>query len=361
MTVWYKNYLGDPSQPWARQVQKEVDNQKSAFQTAEVNNVKRDAQLQSSLRQVQASAAAATDAAAAAGEAAEDAQDAADLANGIINNIYTADTTEIAGSKISDGTISIGKLVAGTITGDVINGGTITGVTIQSAASGQRVEMTGTRLNFYNGTESTGSIVGSEAVASSNTLQVGNTAGYVFIGNGSSTFFGGTNPSAFTVLAGNTQVNDGSFSVEGTTTSLGYLITNASLTRTILAGGGTTTASINDTGNFIRTSSSQRYKQDIEALELPYDSILQLQPKKFRRVDEVESNPDAKFYPGFIAEDLAGTDLDIFTFYSKDEDGNPRPEGIHYAELTAALVSAIKTQDQMIKSLEARLTALESR
>ena len=141
----------------------------------------------------------------------------------------------------------------------------------------------------------------------------------------------------------------------------GTALINGSLTRTILAGGGTTTASINNTGNFIRTSSSERYKTDISDLELPYESILQLQPKKFRRKDEVEESPDAKFYPGFIAEDLAGTDLDIFTFYSQDEEGNARPEGIHYAELTAALVSALKTQDQMIKSLEARIEALESR
>jgi len=83
MTIWNKNFLGNESQPWARQIEKEIDNQKSAFQAAEVNNVKRDAQLSSSLRQVQSATNEATqaalDASAANTNALEALQDIIDL------------------------------------------------------------------------------------------------------------------------------------------------------------------------------------------------------------------------------------------------------------------------------------------
>jgi hypothetical protein len=74
---------------------------------------------------------------------------------------------------------------------------------------------------------------------------------------------------------------------------------------------------------------------------------------------KIKENEDARYYPGFIAEDLAGTNLDIFVFYSEDENGNIQPEGIHYPELTAALVSAIKSQDAKLSALESRIAALE--
>ena len=58
-----KNYLPAQTQPWAREVQKRIENTETAFRSAEVNNTTRDDQLASSLRQVQAASAAATTAA----------------------------------------------------------------------------------------------------------------------------------------------------------------------------------------------------------------------------------------------------------------------------------------------------------
>lgn len=349
--IFPQNNLPTQSKYWGREVEKRLTNLENSLQSSEINNVTRDSQLN-------VTANSALTAATTADGAASDVAD-------IINNIYTAGTTNIDGTKLADGTIGIGKLVAGTITGDVINGGTITGVTIRSAASGQRVEVSSTEVDFYNTAGAlAGTIIGSTQ-DNINSVRLVSETGVLVLANGSSGIFGGTNPNAFTILAGDTGVYDGDFSVEGQTSFIGSIRTSitvdGSIIRSALIGGGTTGASINDNGAFQRTTSSARYKQDIEELQLPYESILNLQPKKFRRKEEAESNENARFYPGFIAEDLAGTDLDIFTFYSKDEDGELRPEGIHYAELTAALVSAIKTQDQMIKSLEARIQALESR
>jgi hypothetical protein len=86
-----------------------------------------------------------------------------------------------------------------------------------------------------------------------------------------------------------------------------------------------------------------------------------MQPKTYRRIEEVEQlGDDAVTYGGFIAEELAGTSLDPFVVYMRDEDDNLIPDGIHYAELTAALVSVIKEQDTRLNTLEARIAALEA-
>lgn len=346
-TSWYKNYLAADVQPWARQLQKEIDNLKSNFQSAEINNTTRDDQLASSLRQVQSAANNATDAAADAAVAAQDALDAINGLTGLgspgstyavdganlVANTVTA--THIASNTITANEISSGYVYAGQIDADQINAGTIDGLTITggslntSPSSGRNVEISGSSAFFkYNG-----GYVG-EATADSvgRLLLSGNSGLYLNGGASGSGHFG----------SGGFYIYDG-----------GVLSASGSLTRTQLIGGGTTGASITNGGNFVRTSSSQRYKQDIQLLDIDLNDLYALEPKTFKRIDEVDTDGEnARVYPGFIAEELAGTSLDKFVFYSEDEDGNPRPEGIHYPELTAALLLAIK-------DLNARITTLE--
>lgn len=153
---------------------------------------------------------------------------------------------------------------------------------------------------------------------------------------------------------------DSTLSIGGTSTLGGTATFESGIRRLQLSDGTTTTATFNSTGFLVRTSSSQRYKTNISDLNISYDSILALQPKIFRRVEEVEEfGENAKYYGGFIAEELAGTELDVFVFYSKNEDGELVPEGIHYEQLSAALVLAIKEQSNLISNLEARIAALE--
>lgn len=124
-------------------------------------------------------------------------------------------------------------------------------------------------------------------------------------------------------------------------------------------GGGSTTAAINNNGTVVRSSSSARYKQDIEDVLYSYEDVLALQPKSFRLKEEVLNDANARRYAGFIAEEIAGTPLDIFVAYETLEDGTQRPNGVYYAELTSALASAIKHQDIIIKELSSRITNLE--
>jgi len=68
---------------------------------------------------------------------------------------------------------------------------------------------------------------------------------------------------------------------------------------------------------FVRTTSSERYKQDIEDLVVNYDELISLIPKRFRLKEEAETNEDSRYYAGFIAEEIDATSLKDFVGYEK--------------------------------------------
>lgn len=182
-------------------------------------------------------------------------------------------------------------------------------------------------------------------------MQIGNTSGVNtrFDYNGIQTV---SNGSASTLV-----LNGGGGNVSvGSTGSGTVVLTNYS------GFGSTTGASINTAGAIIRTTSSARYKQDIVEANYAYDDILLLTPKQFRIKEEALSNKNSKVYGGFIAEDLDQIDsLKPFVSYLILEDGSAIPDGIAYGEMVSVLVSAIKHQDGLIKSLTSRLDALEDK
>jgi len=179
--------------------------------------------------------------------------------------------------------------------------------------------------------------------------------------SGGSISIGTTNASAFTIgRTGITIDAPGAMTVVQTLTG-GNLSTGGTLTRTILAGGGSSTASIDNNGRFIRTTSSARYKQDIADVDYDYQDILSLEPKTFRLKEEVEDDANSRTYAGFIAEEVDQIEsLKVFVNYLTQEDGSKIPDGIAYGEMVSALVSAIKHQDTLIKSLETRIEQLEN-
>lgn len=318
--IFPSDNLPTASKPWAREVTKQLSNVIDMTVTNDINNSARDNQLNSSIIAASAAATAAQtaadgaaeaaaiagDAAAAAAAAASDANDAINglLGLGSENSGYTLNVSNITSGGARDGTLSI--------------------------TSGSN-----SSINLYNG--------GVDLNGPGSSISAGQS------GNGS-------------ILLQST----GGINVQGTLRVEPYNIRATGITASGFmqsenyASGGTTGASINNNGTIIRTSSSARYKQDIEDLEVDYDAVLSLQPKRFKLKDEASENPAARYYAGFIAEDIDQTSLKDFVAYTKDEDGNKIPDGVYYGELTAALVSAIKYQDSIIKDLSARLSALEN-
>ena len=170
-----------------------------------------------------------------------------------------------------------------------------------------------------------------------------------------------TNLAAALTAAGALTVSS-SITAGTTVTGVNLTADGGSITRTALAGGGSSGATFNDSGSLVRTTSSERYKQDIVSAEYSYEDILALEPKIFRLKEEVLSNENARIYGGFIAEDLDKLEsLRVFVNYKVEKDGSKVPDGINYGEMVSALVVAIKKQDSLITELVKRIEVLEKK
>lgn len=342
--VFPKNNLPTQSQPWTRDVEKRVENLESSFRSAEVNNVTRDSQALSQIRRLDQAVTDVTQAAADAAAAAATAQAAIDGLGSLDESTSTY--------KINAANITVGSL-----SGDRISGGEIIGTTLKTGTTGRRVEIQSTNTSYFDESGNfTGRILGIGTGNGATLELTSGGSGEIQIWQSGAIIYGGGGSYA--------ALSDNGFGIGGqklytifTNIESGAdMISAGALTRTQLVGGGTTGASFTNGGNLVRTSSSERYKTDIQLLDINLNDLYELQPKTFKRIEEVEEDPEnARTYPGFIAEELAGTSLDKFVFYSQDENGNPRPEGIHYPELTAALLLAIKDLNTRIEALESQV------
>jgi hypothetical protein len=131
-------------------------------------------------------------------------------------------------------------------------------------------------------------------------------------------------------------------------------------------------------GKIERSTSSAKYKTNVETLEDKYaDALLGCRPVWYRSLC-ASDNPNHGFW-GFIAEEVAEIDPRLVFWktseVSKDEDGNnvvtqlktPEPEGVQYDRFVPHLLNLIKRQHERIETLEAantdlaaRITALEA-
>lgn len=117
-------------------------------------------------------------------------------------------------------------------------------------------------------------------------------------------------------------------------------------------------ARIESNGLIMRSTSSRRYKQDIDSAVIDPDRVLSLEPRTWRDRAEVEADPDTqRRHVGFIAEELDGAGLGMFVEY--DDEG--RPEAIQYDRLPAALLAVVKRQQEQIAELSAAVADLSAR
>lgn len=107
-------------------------------------------------------------------------------------------------------------------------------------------------------------------------------------------------------------------------------------------------------GLFIRSTSSIKYKTDVEDAELSYSEAIVYgsRPVWYRSLSE--SDPSEYGYWGFIAEEVAEIDPRMVHW------GNDGPEGVQYDRYVVHLVGVIQKQQQRLDALESRLAALEA-
>jgi hypothetical protein len=129
-----------------------------------------------------------------------------------------------------------------------------------------------------------------------------------------------------------------------------------------------------------RTTSSAKYKKDIESLDHDVaDKILELRPVWFRAKEPNVDNKEEWSYVGLIAEEVAEIEPRL-VFYKTveidydengnvipDENGNPTyeiletpiPESVQYDKITVYLLDVIKREKARSDELEQRIIALE--
>ena len=139
-------------------------------------------------------------------------------------------------------------------------------------------------------------------------------------------------------------------------------------------------------GDIKRSTSSIRYKTNVEDLEVSYadNIIFNARPVWYRSTIQ-EDNPEWSYY-GLIAEEVAALD-ERLVFWGKptkqvideessrsvlddngyenyitveDNDAELQPEGVQYDRLTVLLIDVVQRQRLAIESLEDRITTLEN-
>jgi len=145
---------------------------------------------------------------------------------------------------------------------------------------------------------------------------------------------------------------------------------NGNITNCVGIYNNTTAAAANvfvgSAGDLGRSTSSAKYKTDIESIEDSYsDALLNCRPVWYRSICEGD-NP-AHGWWGFIAEEVAAIDPRLVHWktveITYDENGSavrtpcdPEPEGVAYDRFVPHLLNLIKRQQAAIETLEQRLT-----
>lgn len=123
-------------------------------------------------------------------------------------------------------------------------------------------------------------------------------------------------------------------------------------------------------GDVYRSTSSAKYKTDIETIQDSYaDALLQCRPVWYRSTCP-DDNPNWGWW-GFIAEEVAEIDPRLVHWktveITYDEKGaavhtpcEPEPEGVQYDRFVPHLLNLIKRQQQAIETLEAEVGALKA-
>lgn len=256
-------------------------------------------------------------------------------ANVITSNTITATqiaagtitATEISSSYVYAGTISANKITTGTLSATVslnAQSGTVGGWTI----TGSQLNSGSTYMDSSAGTIQTGGLISSLANMTA---------------NGSIT--------AGTSLGGNT------LSI-ATTAGISGNLTASSLFYN--SGHGTTTSTANAylnsaTGLLARSTSSARYKVEIEEQIIPLDSILALNPKSYVDKAEAEkkgSTDGLQRLLGLIAEDVAQIPVIGSMLANLNEQG--QPDSVNYDRVAVALIPLLRDLNNRINKLEGK-------
>lgn len=264
---------------------------------------------------------------------------------------YTQIVLDPYNGEITGGRIASSKLEATTITGSTITGNTIVGDRIASSSSSTRIEL----INATN--DSLRAIIGSSVKG--HVLGYGNstTGGMVMMAGSTA------NPDVtsghvrvlpnYAALAGTStnyvEATGSQINVRGGTSGI-YLTGGGSV---YMQSGDTTTSTANvfinsTSGLLARSTSSIRYKTDVETISFDENAIKMLRPVKYHGIKDIERG-DTNWYAGLIAEEVAEIPgLELFVSYN--EEG--QPDSVNYDRLVIVIANVLSKVLDRLDALE---------
>lgn len=130
--------------------------------------------------------------------------------------------------------------------------------------------------------------------------------------------------------------------------------------------GGGANVNYNSSNGYLRiATSSQRFKENIQDLEIDTEAALQLRPVIFQRNDEWSNDrepvylgyqEDNPYYAGFVAEEAAELGFERFV----DRDGEGEVFSFAYNLWTVALQAIAQKHDQAIKDAQSEIAELKT-
>jgi hypothetical protein len=356
MTIIFPtNNLPTSSQPWAREVQKQLSNVITSNNSELINNTARDNQTNSSIIAL----------------------------SGVVGSVSLV--ANQAAQAIA-GLTGLGITGSGyTLNANNIDGGTMTGVTLRTAASGRRVIISGTSSSFYdNSGVFTGEITssgssGSSALlltnvknggwGSSATTRISLNQTSIVLDTATSGAFGAvsvtigghgldvsgriTCSALFVQNAGLPAIFEGAvsaFSVDGGDGTFNSALRSSNIPNFGVGAAGFSVFATSTEGRLGYSTSSKDTKEEIQKVDFDVQKILQVNPKSFKYKVDIEEYgiENAQTTVGFIAEDLDELGLSKFVRYN--EDG--KPIAIPYERYVVALQAVVRNLNNRIETLE---------
>jgi hypothetical protein len=137
--------------------------------------------------------------------------------------------------------------------------------------------------------------------------------------------------------------DDGSWN-SGTTTSSPYNLTTGSAAN----------ASLGSDGFLRRSTSSLKYKTDVQDATHGLTALLKLRAVTYKGKSEYDGKT---VFGGLIAEEVDEAGLKEFVQYTKDGS----PDGLAYGNMVSLCVKAIQEQQALITTLQVQITALNAK
>jgi len=115
--------------------------------------------------------------------------------------------------------------------------------------------------------------------------------------------------------------------------------------------GGSANVLVASNGQFLRSTSSQRYKNTINDATHGLTELLTLRPVTYK-----SNNDGDTIFGGLIAEEVHDAGLTEFVQYNDDDE----PDALAYGNMVSLCIKAIQEQQATITALTARIEALEA-